>query len=130
MRSAISRSDAPPLPTRAPKEVRSRTAKSGQQIGQASWYDLDSTTASGEEMDGAALTAAHRFLPFGTNVRIENMANARSVVVRINDRGPFVAGRIIDVSKAAAQALDMIAEGVADVRLSVIHDKVANGGAG
>jgi rare lipoprotein A len=76
-------------------------------------------------MDGAALTAAHRFLPFGTKVRIENVTNARSVVVRINDRGPFVAGRIIDVSKAAAEALDMIADGVADVRLSV-YDTVAN----
>jgi rare lipoprotein A len=77
-------------------------------------------------MNDAALTAAHRFLPFGTKVRIENLANARSVVVRINDRGPFVAGRMIDLSKAAAEALDMILDGVADVRLHVIYDKVAS----
>jgi len=77
-------------------------------------------------MDDAAFTAAHNFLPFGTKVRIENIANGRSIVVRVNDRGPFVADRIIDLSKAAAEALDFIAEGVADVRLSVIYDTVAS----
>jgi rare lipoprotein A len=128
-RSGISRSAAPPLPTRAPKEVRSRIAESAlQQTGQASWYTLDSPTANGENMDDAALTAAHNFLPFGTKVLIENIANGRSVVVRINDRGPFVAGRIIDPSKAAAEALDFIAAGVADVRLSEIYDAVASAG--
>jgi rare lipoprotein A len=128
-RSAISRSDAPPLPTRAPKEVRSRIAGSAlQQTGRASWYTLYSPTASGEKMDDAALTAAHNFLPFGTKVLIENIANGRSVVVRINDRGPFVAGRIVDLSKTAAEALDFIAAGVADVRLSVIYDTVASAG--
>jgi rare lipoprotein A (peptidoglycan hydrolase) len=71
-------------------------------------------------MDNAALTAAHNFLPFGTKVLIENIANGHSVVVRINDRGPFVAGRIIDLSKAAAEVLDLIPAGVTDVRLSVI----------
>jgi rare lipoprotein A len=81
-------------------------------------------------MDDAALTAAHNFLPFGTKVRIENIANGRSVVVRINDRGPFIAGRLIDLSKAAAEALDVVAAGVADVRLSVIYDTVANAGGG
>jgi peptidoglycan lytic transglycosylase len=129
-RSVISRSDAP-LPTRAPKEVRSRIAGSTlQQIGRASWYSLDSPTASGEKMDDDALTAAHNFLPFGTKVHIENIANGRSVVVRINDRGPFAAGRIIDLSKAAAEALDIMAAGVADVRLSVIYDTVASAGGG
>jgi len=128
-RSTISTSDAPPLPTRAPKKVRSKIARSAlQQTGQASWYDLDSATASGEKMNDAALTAAHRFLPFGTKVLIENIANGRSVVVRINDRGPFVAGRVIDVSKAAAKALDMMADGMTDVRLHVIYDTVANAG--
>jgi rare lipoprotein A len=81
-------------------------------------------------LDDAALTAAHNNLPFGTKVRIENVANGRSVVVRINDRGPFIAGRIIDVTKATAEALDMIAEGVIDVRLSVIYDSVASADAG
>jgi rare lipoprotein A len=130
-RSAISRSDAPPLPTRVPKEVRSGIAGGApQQIGRASWYSLDSPTASGEKMDDDALTAAHNFLPFGTKVHIENIASGRSVVVRINDRGPFVAGRIIDLSKAAAKALDIMAAGVADVRLSVIYDTVASAGGG
>jgi rare lipoprotein A len=129
-RSAVSRSDTPPLPTRVPKEVRSRIAGNAlQQTGRASWYSLDSPTASGEKMDDAALTAAHNFLPFGTKIRIENIANGRSVVVRINDRGPFVAGRLIDLSKAAAEALDIMAAGVADVRLSVIYDTVASAGA-
>jgi rare lipoprotein A len=127
-RSAISRSETPPLPTRAPKRLPSRIAGSPlQQTGRASWYALDSLTASGEKLDNAALTAAHNDLPFGTKVYIENIANGRSVVVRINDRGPFVAGRIIDLSKAAAEALDMITEGVADVRLSVVY-RVASAG--
>jgi rare lipoprotein A len=130
-RSGISRSDVPPLPTRAPKKLRSRIAGSAlQQTGRASWYTLDSPTASGDKMDDAAFTAAHNFLPFGTKVRIENIANGRSVMVRINDRGPFVAGRIIDLSKAAAEALDVVAAGVADVRLSVIYDTVASAGGG
>jgi len=76
-------------------------------------------------MDDAALTAAHRFLPFGTKVRVENTANGRSVEVRINDRGPFTPGRLIDLSKAAAEALDIMADGVAEVRLTVI-DAVAS----
>ena len=79
-------------------------------------------------MDDVALTAAHNSLPFGTKVLIENIANGRSVVVRINDRGPFVAGRIIDLSKAAVEKLDFIAAGMADVRLSVIYDAVASAG--
>src|SRR5262245_40512119 len=116
------RSDAPPLVKPAPEEVRTKGAGSAlQQTGRASWYSLDSTTANGEKMDDAALTAAHGFLPFGTKVLIENIANGRSVVVRINDRGPFVAGRIIDLSKAAAEALDLIPAGVTGVRLSVIN---------
>jgi rare lipoprotein A len=127
--STISKSGAPPLPKRAPKEVRSRLPWSAlQQTGRASWYTLDSLTASGEKMDDVALTAAHNSLPFGTKVLIENIANGRSVVVRINDRGPFVAGRIIDLSKAAAEKLDFIAAGMADVRLSVIYDAVASAG--
>jgi peptidoglycan lytic transglycosylase len=116
------KSDAPPLPKRAPKEVQTKSAGSAlQQTGRASWYSLDSPTANGEKMDDAALTAAHNFLPFGTKVLIENVANGHSVVVRINDRGPFVAGRIIDLSKAAAEALDLIPAGVTDVHLSVIY---------
>jgi rare lipoprotein A len=88
------------------------------QVGHASWYALHSRTASGEQMDPGAMTAAHPSLPFGTRVLVENLSNGHSVVVRINDRGPFVAGRIIDVSKAAASTLGMLGTGTAKVRVS------------
>ena len=77
-------------------------------------------TASGEQFDMRALTAAHKHLPFGTIVRITNPANNRSVKVRINDRGPFVKDRIIDVSFEAAKRLDFVKEGVIEVRIEVI----------
>ena len=83
-----------------------------------SWYALTSKTASGERMNPNALTAAHRSLPFGTKVLVENLGNGRSVVVRINDRGPFVGGRIIDLSKAAAAQIGMINSGTAKVRVT------------
>jgi len=88
------------------------------QVGHASWYALTSKTANGERMNPNALTAAHRSLPFGTKVRVENLSNGRSVVVRINDRGPFVGGRIIDLSKAAAARIGMINAGTAKVRVT------------
>jgi rare lipoprotein A len=75
--------------------------------GLASFYENGSATASGERFNADELTAAHRTLPFGTRVRVTNHSNGRSVVVRINDRGPFVHGRIIDVTPAAAHALGM-----------------------
>jgi rare lipoprotein A len=81
------------------------------QCGKASWYALTSRTASGERMNPAALTAAHRSLPFGTKVRVTNKRNGKSVIVRINDRGPFIRGRIIDLSKAAARQLDFVGAG-------------------
>jgi len=87
------------------------------QVGHASWYALTSQTASGERMNPSALTAAHRSLPFGTKVLVENLSNGRSVVVRINDRGPFVGGRVIDLSKAAAAQIGMIGAGTAKVRI-------------
>ncbi len=86
-------------------------AAQAEQVGHASWYALHSRTASGEIMNPGDLTAAHRSLPFGTRVLVENLSNGHSVVVRINDRGPFVAGRIIDVSKAAASSLGMLGSG-------------------
>ncbi len=89
------------------------------QLGHASWYSLPANiTASGERMDPNELTAAHRSLPFGTRVLVENLTNGRSVVVRINDRGPFVGGRIIDLSKAAAQSIGMLGTGTAQVRIT------------
>jgi rare lipoprotein A len=75
--------------------------------GLASFYGSDSQTASGEKFDAREFTAAHRTLPFGTRVRVTNHSNGRSVVVTINDRGPFVHGRVIDVTPAAAHALGM-----------------------
>jgi rare lipoprotein A len=81
------------------------------QCGKASWYALHSRTASGEMMNPSAMTAAHRSLRFGSKVRVTNKNNGRSVVVRINDRGPFVKGRIIDVSKAAAHQLGFVSSG-------------------
>jgi rare lipoprotein A len=91
--------------------------------GMASFYGYESgnRTASGERFNPEALTAAHRSLPFGTRVRVTNMWNGRSVVVRITDRGPFIRGRIIDVSVNAARRLGMIGSGVAQVRIEVLN---------
>jgi rare lipoprotein A len=89
------------------------------QAGIASWYGPGfhgRTTANGERFNTHALTAAHRTLPFGTKVRVTNRNNGRSVVVRINDRGPYVGGRVIDLSNASARALGM--SGVAKVSLA------------
>jgi len=88
--------------------------------GKASWYGLGfhgKRTASGERFDMNALTAAHRSLPFGTRVLVRNAQNGREVVVRINDRGPYIGERIIDLSKAAAAALDLLQAGEAPVVL-------------
>ena len=89
--------------------------------GLASFYSHGSRTASGESFNAGELTAAHRTLPFGTRVRVTNVATGRSVMVRVNDRGPFVNGRVIDVSHAAAQSLGMVGQGVAKVKLDVVQ---------
>lgn len=78
-------------------------------------------TANGEVFDTNKLTAAHKTLPFNSLVRVVNVRNGKSVVVRINDRGPFVSGRVIDLSRAAAAAIDMIADGVAPVTVEVVQ---------
>lgn len=93
------------------------------QRGEAAWYGggfHGRLTASGEPFDLHGLTAAHRTLPFGTRVRVENLRNGRSVVVRITDRGPFTPRRIIDLSRGAAEQLDMIRMGIAPVRIQVL----------
>jgi rare lipoprotein A len=87
--------------------------------GLASYYWQGQQTASGETFDRTAMTAAHRTLAFGTRVRVTNLGNKRSVLVRINDRGPFIPGRIIDLSDAAAEALGMRAQGLARVRIEI-----------
>jgi rare lipoprotein A len=89
------------------------------QAGMASWYGPGfhgRTTANGERFNTHALTAAHRTLPFGTHVRVTNKATGRSIVVRINDRGPFVGGRVIDLSNASARAIGV--SGIAKVELA------------
>lgn len=88
--------------------------------GMASYYGYNGRTANGERHTGQAMTAAHRNLPFNTRVRVTNKANGRSVVVRINDRGPFIRGRIIDVSTAAADQLGFRKRGVARVEIAVV----------
>jgi rare lipoprotein A len=109
---------APRAETRAKPQEMTVDETRPAETGRASWYDFNTATASGEIMDGDALTAAHRTLPLGSHVLVENLANGRSVVVRINDRGPVVKGRIIDVSRAAAESLGMLRAGVAKVRVS------------
>ena len=88
--------------------------------GVASFYTEDEWTASGERFNTRAMTAAHPTLPFGTRLRVTNVTNGRSVVVRINDRGPFVHGRVVDVSEAAAENLGMVERGVVKVKLDVV----------
>jgi rare lipoprotein A len=95
-------------------------AEAASQCGKASWYSAGSRTANGERMNASALAAAHRSLPFGTKVRVENLSNGRSVVVRINDRGPFIGGRVIDVTRGAAERLGMVKAGVARVKVTVV----------
>jgi len=93
------------------------------QEGIASWYGQEfqgRPTASGERFDMHALTAAHRTLPFGARVQVTNLENGKSVVVRINDRGPNQKGRLIDLSYAAAKQLDLIGTGTAKVRIQVL----------
>jgi rare lipoprotein A len=83
------------------------TYASGNQCGVASWYALSSRTASGERMNPNAMTAAHKSLPLGTVVKVIDQKSGRSIKVRINDRGPYVRGRIIDLSRAAAKRLGL-----------------------
>lgn len=106
--------------TRDPAEVG---GVSDVQTGLASYYGADyhgRPTASGEVFDATGLTAAHRTLPFGTVVRVTNLENGKTVLLRINDRGPFVGGRIIDVSRRAASDLDFVRAGTARVRLEIL----------
>ncbi|KTD99790.1 MULTISPECIES: septal ring lytic transglycosylase RlpA family protein [unclassified Sphingopyxis] len=93
--------------------------------GVASYYGNElagNRTASGERFDPGQLTAAHRSLPFGSMVRVTNTSNGDSVVVRINDRGPFSRGRVIDVSHAAAREIGMQRSGTARVKLALLND--------
>jgi rare lipoprotein A len=96
----------------------------GVQMGKASWYGgkfHGGPTASGETYNKRSMTAAHLKLKFGTRVKVTNLKNGRTVIVRINNRGPYSKGRIIDLSEAAAEQLDMIEAGVVPVRLEVLR---------
>jgi rare lipoprotein A len=100
-------------------------ARAGIQEGTISWYGSqfhDRPTASGELFDKRGLTMAHPTLPFGTKVRVTNLRNGRSVVVRVNDRGPFIGHRIADLSQAAASLLGMLGKGVARARIEILGD--------
>jgi rare lipoprotein A len=88
--------------------------------GVASFYS-DTETASGEKFDKNELTAAHPSLPFGTRLRVTDVSSGRFVTVRVNDRGPFVRGRVVDISPSAAEALGMVDKGIANVRLDVVQ---------
>jgi len=101
------------------------TVRRGAQYGKASFYGYGDElhgrkTASGEIFDRNALTAAHRTLPFGTVCKVTNLSNGRDVVVRINDRGPFKGGRIIDLSYAAAKEIGAVRLGIVDVKVEVL----------
>lgn len=96
---------------------KTRTASQGL----ASFYTEGTETANGEKFDSHELTAAHPTLPFGTRLRVTNVTTGRSVTVRVNDRGPYVAGRVVDVSYSAAEALGMVDQGVAKVKLDVVR---------
>ncbi len=117
------------IPGRPKPPVAKAPASSGAAVryqlrGEASWYGgyfHGRKTASGERYNQDALTAAHKTLKFGTRVRVTNLNNGRSVVVRINDRGPFIRGRIIDMSRKGAQAIGLTSSGVAPVKVDVLQ---------
>jgi rare lipoprotein A len=110
----------PPPPIATPQPPRVRSVSSGQ----ASWYGpgfYGNRTANGEVFRPGTLTAAHRTLAFGTRVRVTNLWNGRTAIVRINDRGPFHGGRVIDLAHGAARELGVLASGVASVKLEVLQ---------
>jgi rare lipoprotein A len=112
--------EAPAKPEPAPAAKQPAAPATLPQTGEASWYGAyhhGKRTASGTVFDQTKLTAAHRSLPFGTRLRVTNLSNGRTVEVEVTDRGPYAGNRIIDLSRAAAQALGMIESGTATVRL-------------
>jgi rare lipoprotein A len=105
----------------AKKHDKPFVPQQGSGQGLASYYTEGAKTANGEAYNSAALTAAHPSLPFGTKLRVTNTNTGKSVVVRVNDRGPFIKGRVVDVSYSAAQALGMVNSGTANVKLDVVQ---------
>ena len=132
LRGSATRQAAIEQPRRAPVSVVRRVAPQATRVaslpnttraphGIASFYTEGTKTASGEKFDTMDLTAAHPTLPFGTKLRVTNTHTGRSVTVRVNDRGPYVPGRVVDVSYSAAEALGMVNKGVAPVKLDVVQ---------
>ena len=109
-----------PRPIYRPRPSDNAGAKQTASQGVASFYS-DTETASGEKFDKNELTAAHPSLPFGTKLRVTDVSSGRFVTVRVNDRGPYVRGRVVDISPSAAEALGMVDRGVANVRLDVVR---------
>ena len=124
-RSFVQRAAPQEVATVTPRKQRTRVAARSQSTsaadGTASFYRQGSRTASGEKFDPNELTAAHRTLPFGTRLRVTNVATGQSVTVRINDRGPFIPGRHVDLSQGAAETLGIVHRGIAKVKLDVLE---------
>ena len=112
-----------PAPARTAKHIPSATKSAAKtsSYGVASFYKDDTETASGEKFDPDQLTAAHRTLPFGTRLRVTNVETGRSVTVRINDRGPYIPGRSVDLSYSAADTIGMVERGVTKVKVEVVR---------
>jgi rare lipoprotein A len=123
----------PPDPLRmvkkeAPRPITPSTAPSTALVGAASWYGpgfSGKKTASGDIFDETKFTAAHKSLPLGTKAKVTHLSSGKSVEVLVNDRGPYVEGRIIDLSQAAANALGIIDRGVAEVRIELLQETVS-----
>ena len=116
--------EKPQAPATAREPSDRQLLATGETSGQASWYGENLNgrrTASGERFNMNAMTAAHRTLPFDTRVRVTNVENGKKCVVRINDRGPFVENRVIDVSRAAARRLDFVNQGITQVQLELLE---------
>jgi peptidoglycan lytic transglycosylase len=121
-RAAVATKKRTALATAKPEASKPAASTRDAAQGLASYYRFHGRrTASGEKFDETELTAAHRTLPFGTRLRVTNVATGQSVMVRVNDRGPFIPGRVVDVSHSAAEALGMTQQGVAKVKLDVVQ---------
>ncbi len=122
----VSAAPAPtPAPTAAPQAAQNANTSDWYETGQASWYAgrfQGRQTANGEIFDTNLFTAAHKTLPFNTIVQVYNPMNMQSVLVRVNDRGPFVEGRVIDLSRAAAGAIGLTSQGVSTVHLRIVNE--------
>jgi peptidoglycan lytic transglycosylase len=117
----VSVAKKPDLATPAVLNARPAAKANSSSDGVASFYTEDEWTASGEKFNTHAMTAAHPTLPFGTRLRVTNVTNGRSVVVLINDRGPYVPGRVVDLSESAAESLGMVERGIVKVKLDVVQ---------